>query len=289
MVMKFPYSVQREYFSRPDQRLFYRCYRHQQCDSQRRLVLLHGAGVAGEDTWQALLVHLDQWSEILVPDLRGMGQTVSPDGQEYSYTAAEVVADVAALTESLGWQQFDLAGYSMGGLVAMLYKQQHSERVMKQFLLEAAAVDRGDWQESLLLRQSYIQAAEHLSSHPQEGVKQFLDAISPNRKVSPQVEKLTIARLAQRPLGFANALNCVTEAMQSIDREALIAAQGDVTSFIGGNSVTAMHDYQRALAARLPNWHYFMISGTDHSLPFQKPRQIAATMQSELSRYLNGQ
>ncbi|WP_315983179.1 hypothetical protein [Aliamphritea spongicola] len=39
--------------------------------------MLHGAGVAGEDTWQALLAQLDMWSEVLVPDLRGMGQTVS--------------------------------------------------------------------------------------------------------------------------------------------------------------------------------------------------------------------
>jgi len=60
----------------------------------------------------------------------------------------------------------------------------------------------------------------------------------------------------------------------------------DVTSFIGGHSVDLMHQYHRELAERLPNWHYFLVGGTDHSLPFQKPRQIARIMEQELVRYL---
>lgn len=284
--MKFPYSLYTGIYQRPDQQIFYRVYRHSENQSGRRLVLLHGAGVAGEDTWQALLAQLGLWSEVLVPDLRGMGKTVSPDGEEYAYTAHEVVADVAGLLTHLNWQHFDLAGYSMGGLISMLYKQEYSQHVDKQYLLESAAVDRGDWQASLELRAEYMQAAKHLSSDTEKGVKQFLDAISPNRRVSPVVERLTVERLAQRPRGFANALKCVTDALHDIDREALVSAQGDVSSFIGGNSVDAMHQYQRALAERLPNWHYFMVTGTDHSLPFQKPRQIAQTMQAELGRYL---
>ncbi len=286
--MKFPYTLQTDIFQRPDQQVFYRLYRHKDNHSGRRLVLLHGAGVAGEDTWQALLTHLELWSEILVPDLRGMGQTVSPDGGEYPYTAQEVVTDVAQLLSHLNWQRFDLAGYSMGGLISMLYKQQYSQHVEKQYLLESAAVDRGDWQASLELRRQYMQAAEYLDSDPEEGVRQFLDTISPNRKVSPLVEKVTIERLASRPDGFAYALKCVTDALHGVDREALVAAQGDVSSFIGGNSVAAMHEYQRTLAERLPNWHYYMVAGTDHSLPFQKPRQIARIMQAELERYLAG-
>ena len=286
--MKFPYTLHTDVFPQPDQQVFYRLYRHRDNLTGRRLVLLHGAGVAGEDTWQALLAQLDMWSEVLVPDLRGMGQTVSPDGMEYPYTAQEVVTDVAQLLNHLGWQCFDLAGYSMGGLISMLYKQQYSQHVEKQFLLESAAVDRGDWQASLELRAQYMQAAEHLGTDAEKGVRQFLDTISPNRKVSPLVEKVTIERLASRPRGFAHALKCVTDALHEVDREALLAAQGDVSSFIGGNSVAAMHEYQRALAERLPNWHYFMVAGTDHSLPFQKPRQIAQVMQAELERYLAG-
>lgn len=50
-----------------------------------------------------------------------------------------------------------------------------------------------------------------------------------------------------------------------------------------------MHQLHLQLAERMPNWHYFHVAGTDHSLPFQKPRQIARIMNQELERYLSSQ
>ncbi|WP_286237797.1 alpha/beta fold hydrolase [Neptuniibacter halophilus] len=286
--MKHPFSVEQREFHLPDQHIVYRLYRNPQIATSRRLVLLHGAGVAGVDTWEHIIAFLELWSEVLVPDQRGMGDTFYPDRQEHRYSAQELVADLNALVDQLGWWQFDLGGYSMGGLVALLFKQQHPDRVEKQFLLESAVLDRPCWESTVELRNSLSAATVHLrgATNKEQGIIGFLDTISPNRKVSPQVEQVTISRLGQRPEGFANALDCVTDAVRQIDREALVAAQGDVTSFIGGNSVELLHQYQRELTERLPNWHYFMLPGTDHSLPFQKPRQIARIMNDETRRFV---
>lgn len=286
--MKHPFLVEQKEFHLPDQHIVYRIYRNPAIESKRRLVLLHGAGVAGVDTWGHIIAFLGYWSEVLVPDQRGMGDTHYPDKAEHPYKAKALVADLNALVDYLGWWSFDLGGYSMGGLVALLFKQQHSDRVGKQFLLESAVLDRPCWETTVDLRQQLSQAAFHLrgQENTEEGIVSFLNAISPNRKVSPQVEQLTVDRLGQRPEGFANALECVTTAIKELDRDSLVAAQGDVTSFIGGNSVDLMHQYQRELAERLPNWHYFLMAGTDHSLPFQKPRQIARIMNDEMGRYL---
>ncbi|WP_027856978.1 alpha/beta fold hydrolase [Marinobacterium jannaschii] len=285
--MKHPFTMTGHSLQVPDQQISYRIYRNPNITSKRRLVLLHGAGVAGRDTWEMLLGFLSHWSEILVPDQRGSGDTRSADGQEHPFTPQTLVSDLSAIVDYLGWWHFDLAGYSMGGLVSLLYKQAHHDRVGKQFLLESAVLDRPCWETTVLLRQRFSEAALHLrGDEAVTGIRNFLDTISPNRKVHPQSESLTVSRLAMRPLGFANALDCVTEAIQTIDREQLVAAQGDVSSFIGGLSVDLMHDYHRALAERLPNWHYFLVAGTDHSLPFQKPRQIARTMNAEMERFL---
>ncbi|WP_415901356.1 alpha/beta fold hydrolase [Neptuniibacter sp. QD29_5] len=286
--MKHPFSVDKQSLTLPDQHIVYRIYRNPEIEPSRRLVLLHGAGVAGVDTWEHITAFLTQWSEVLVPDQRGMGDTYFPDRKEHPFAAQELVADLNALVDHLGWWQFDLAGYSLGGLISLLFKQQHSDRVGKQYLLESAVLDRPCWETTIELRNQFSQAALNLRGAVQveKGIVNFLDAISPNRKVSPQVEKLTVSRLGARPEGFANALDCVTQAVKQIDREELVAAQGDVTSFIGGNSVDLMHQYQRELAERLPNWHYFLMAGTDHSLPFQKPRQIARVMNEELQRYI---
>lgn len=285
--MKHPFNIYVQQLRLPDQHISYRLYKHPDPERTRRLVMLHGAGVAGEDTWEAISAMVAGWGEILVPDQRGTGLTRYPDGEEYSFDVNELVNDLSALVDHLGWWQFDLAGYSMGGMVSLLYKQRYHDRVKKQYLLEAAVLDRPCWESTVNLRQQYSDAATHLRGASAEtGIRAFLDTISPNRKVAPQAELLTIQRLGQRPLGFANALNCVTTAINELDREALVAAQGDVTSFIGGHSVDLMHQYHRDLAERLPNWHYFMVPGTDHSLPFQKPRQIARIMDAELQRWL---
>ncbi len=284
--MRHPFPMEKHTLKLPDQHLVYRLYRNPGAPAGRRLVLLHGAGVAGQDTWQSFTSFVQQWSEILVPDQRGMGDTRYPDAQDHPYRIQELVADLSSLVDHLGWQAFDLGGYSLGGLVAMLFKQQYPERVRKQFLLESAMLDRPDWSSTVSLRQRYSSAAEHLwGADAERGVYQFLDAISPHRKIKPEAEQLMVARLAARPLGFAHALNAVTCAINELDRDALVAAQGDVSSFIGGHSVDPMHQYHRQLAERLPNWHYFLVAGTDHSLPFQKPRQIAALMEAELRRY----
>lgn len=284
--MKHPFKVSTHQLRLPDQHIHYRLYKNTDITPSRRLVLLHGAGVAGEDTWDAIVAMLKHWDEVLVPDQRGSGQTCYPDGEEHPFTVTELVNDLSALVDHLGWWQFDLGGYSMGGMVSLLYKQRYLDRVKKQFLMEAAVLDRPSWESTVNLRLQYSAAADSLKGPEAEtGIKTFLDTISPNRKITPQVELLTIQRLGARPLGFANALHCVTDAINTIDREALVAAQGDVTSFIGGHSVDLMHQYHRDLAERMPNWHYFMIPGTDHSLPFQKPRQIARVMASEMDRY----
>jgi len=285
--MKHPFTKTEYSLTVPDQQIKYRIYRNSNLASKRRLVLLHGAGVAGRDTWEMLLGFLSHWGEILVPDQRGTGDTHSVDGEEYPFTPQMLVNDLSAIVDYLGWWQFDLAGYSMGGLVSLLYKQANHDRVGKQFLLESAVLDRPCWETTVLLRQRFSEAAVHLRDQQAEtGIRNFLDTISPNRKVHPQSEAMTISRLAARPLGFANALDCVTAAIREIDREALVAAQGDVSSFIGGLSVELMHEFHRGLAERLPNWHYFLVAGTDHALPFQKPRQIARTMNAEMERYL---
>ncbi len=285
--MKQAVNVVNQQLQLADQQLYYRLYKKSGVAGGRRLVLLHGAGVAGEDTWGAMVAMLQQWDEILVPDQRGTGLTRYPDGEEYPFTVHELVNDLSALVDHLGWKRFDLGGYSMGGLVALLYKQRYSERVKKQYLLEAAVLDRPCWESTVALRQQYSAAAAHLQGAQAEvGIRAFLDTISPHRKTTPQTELLTIQRLGQRPQGFANALRSVTEAINTVRRDELVAAQGDVTSFIGGHSVDLMHQYHRELAERLPNWHYFLVGGTDHSLPFQKPRQIAQIMEQELVRYL---
>ena len=276
------------YFESSEQRLCYRVYENHYDAGDRRAVLLHGAGVAGVDTWQHLLPFMQGWRWLLVPDLRGMGDTLAMDGVERRFSMEEVAEDVLELLDHLGWHQADLAGYSFGGLVSLLMKSAQPHRFEKQFVLESALLDRAAQGDVIQLRERYSEAALLMreKGRAEQGIRLFLDAIAPHRIGSPRAEELTIARLAKRPVGFSYALDAVTDASKRIDRGALLDCQGDVTSFIGSRSVDLMHQFHQQLEVLLPAWRYQVVAGCDHSLPFQKPRQIGRIMSDDLQRFI---
>ncbi|BBO55261.1 alpha/beta fold hydrolase [Cobetia sp. AM6] len=275
--------------SRPDQNIFWQRLKRHDAQGGRRLLMLHGAGVAGTLTWAPLVGHLTAHDELIIPDLRGMGQTLAPQGGEPPFTLEQVVEDVMALIETQRITHFDLIGYSFGGLVAMrLVQRLRAERpevkVGDISLLEPALLERECHATMLKVREGYAEAARAMreASSPEAGITAFLDLISPHRTRNPRAERMMVARLAHRHLGFANALDCVTHAVREIDREALLAdvlASGtEVRSLVGGKSPQTLRDYHSLLAERHAGWQSLEIPGTDHSLPFQKPRRIGAEL-----------
>ncbi|EPJ48243.1 MAG: hypothetical protein OFPI_30090 [Osedax symbiont Rs2] len=270
------YTLEKRWLEIGQLRCRFFIYESNSVKNNRRMLMLHGAGVAAQDTWSNIISMLEGWQSIVVPDLRGMGESVEKSGSESAFTIEQLVADLQCLCAELNWSTFDLAGYSLGGLVSLLYKQQYPHQVGQQFVLEPGLLDRQLWQDSQALRELYADVVQQLrSKDARAGVENFLDTISPNRKSTPSAHELAIQRLMQRHLGFANALECVNLAANNIDRQQLVAAQGKVVSIIGALSVPSMHHYHQQLATQQHNWQYYSVAGTDHSLPYQKPRQIA--------------
>jgi len=271
----------------PEQHIYYRIYRLQAA-APRRLLLLHGGGVGGELTWGAIIPQLRHWSEILVPDLRGAGDTHHPSGEEHRFEAETVADDMAALLQHLYWENIDLAGYSFGGLVAMLLKARRGESVNKTYLIEAALLGRMTPEETIASRDRMLHAAKKLRVREQteEGLEIFLDVVSPNRTRGSKSEAIARERLSRRPVGLACAVECVSRASRRIDRRALIAAQAHVSSFIGERSHSQLHNLCRSLSAQRNDWRCHLIQGADHALPFKKPYAIARLMNEDLMSYL---
>ncbi|WP_158772797.1 alpha/beta fold hydrolase [Cobetia sp. L2A1] len=282
----------RHLLSRPDQQIFWQRLIRREGQGGRRLLMLHGAGVAGTLTWSPLVGHLRAHDELIIPDLRGMGETMAPEGGEPSFTLEQVVDDVMALLETQRITHFDLLGYSFGGLVAMklaqrLRHERPEVRIGNISLLEPALLERECHSTMLKVREGYAEAARAMreAASPETGITTFLDLISPHRTRNPRAERMMVARLAHRHLGFANALDCVTHAVREIDREALLAdvlaVGGEVRSMVGGKSPDTLREYHDLLARRHSGWQSLEIPGTDHSLPFQKPRRIGAELSFE--------
>ncbi|MFZ0217198.1 MAG: alpha/beta fold hydrolase, partial [Candidatus Dormiibacterota bacterium] len=79
------------------------------------LVLLHGLG-DDHRAWRKLVPGLALRHRVIAPDLRGHAGTTlgQADG-----TLGQLTGDVGALLDALGLERVDLAGFSMGGTIAL--------------------------------------------------------------------------------------------------------------------------------------------------------------------------
>lgn len=171
----------------------------------RRLVLLHGAGVPGEVTWTYLANYLQGWDEVLIVDLAGMGQArfvanTQPSLVDYRQQVVELLG-------ALDWAEYDIAGYSFGGMVAvaLLASLNHFRGVC--FLLEPAMLLSSEPIMLAQKAQEYHQLALSIAEQPDNELnyRQFLDSVSPRRTSDPRSEKLTLRRLRQYAPGFSQA------------------------------------------------------------------------------------
>ena len=273
----------------PGQEVFYRIHRNDRAPS-RRLLLLHGGGVDGRITWSGILPYLVNWNEILVPDLRGTGKTRFPDRGEHAFAAEEVLEDIRALLKHLDWCEFDLGGYSYGGLIAMLFRAGHpvasvdNRSADKTYLLEPALFGEMNG-ESASNHELILRAARRLrqAEHVEEGLEMFLDAVAPNRTRGSKNEAVMRGRLSHRPAGLSYTIECVFDAGKRFDRTVLIAAQSNVSSFSGARSHPQIHAFCGKTAASRVDWSCHLIQGADHALPFQQPLQIAQLMNRDFS------
>lgn len=106
----------------------------------RPVLLLHGFPEACIQ-WSAQLTVLDgAGCHAVAPDQRGYSPGVRPEGA-FQYRLEELVNDVLAIAEQLGWQRFDLVGHDWGAIVAWATAAAHPDRVRSLTAVSVPHVD----------------------------------------------------------------------------------------------------------------------------------------------------
>ncbi len=108
------------------------------------LLLLHGSFMSIETNWGQLLPALAANRQVIAVELQGHGRTADIDRP---LTYAQMADDVAALLASLGIDQADILGYSMGGSTALEIAIRYPERVRKLVVVSAAFNVEGSYPE----------------------------------------------------------------------------------------------------------------------------------------------
>jgi pimeloyl-ACP methyl ester carboxylesterase len=104
------------------------------------LVLLHGYPQTWYG-WRKVMPRLAQNYRLIVPDLRGLGESSRPvDGD---YTKKAVAADIHQLMQQLGLDRFAVAGQDMGGPVAYALAALYPESVTKLIAIDTGIPNFG--------------------------------------------------------------------------------------------------------------------------------------------------
>ncbi len=100
------------------------------------LLLLHGYPQTGA-MWAPIADRLAEGFRVVVPDLRGYGQSTAPEstGGE-AYSKRRMGADMVAVMGALGHERFHLAGHDRGGRVAYRMALDHPDAVERLALLD---------------------------------------------------------------------------------------------------------------------------------------------------------
>ena len=100
------------------------------------LLLLHGFGSCGRQTWAPYIDRLGARYRLIIPDMRGHGASTNPSA---NFTHRQAAFDMLGLLDSLGIQRVRAIGASSGGMTLLHMATQQPARVEAMILVDATS------------------------------------------------------------------------------------------------------------------------------------------------------
>jgi len=111
-------------------------------------VLLHGYAETSR-MWLPIMPLLAKNHTVIVPDLRGAGDSSKP---ESGYDKKNMAVDIHDLTVSLGFNRVSIVGHDIGLMLAYAYAAQFPQATDRVVLMDAFLPGVGDWKSVWLMR-----------------------------------------------------------------------------------------------------------------------------------------
>lgn len=238
------------------------------------VLFIHGF-MADRTLWSEQIVALEGWRRI-APDLRGMGMSEAPEG---GYGMAVYADDLAALLDALDVERAVVCGLSLGGYVAFELLRRHRARVAALVVLDARA--EGDTPERAASRNDMVARVRDGDARGLEGelASRFLAQTAPadvRRRLEQLMERSPVA-------GTVGALEAMrdrpdsTQLLQSIRNLPTLL-------LIGEHDSRTPHASMRAMADRVPDATFEVITSAGHLPPLENPEETT----TKLRRFLKG-
>jgi pimeloyl-ACP methyl ester carboxylesterase len=235
------------------------------------LVLIHGVGLDLE-IWEPLVPLLQPRRRLIRYDMQGHGASAKPTR---TYRLADFVAQLDRLATALELDRFDLAGFSMGGMVAEAFTARFPERVRRLTLLHTVH-DRGALERAAVAARLARVEAGDIGGSIEAAITRWLNATY--RKSHPDA----VAAMEHRMRGNDRAAYLASyrvfatadaELLSAIDR--IRCPTLVLTGEYDTGSTPAM---AKALVVRLADATLAILPGLRHLSLLEAPEQVAVPL-----------
>jgi len=232
------------------------------------LVLLHGFPL-DHRIWDEVVPLLENKFDLILPDLRGFGDSTTVDTP---YTMDDFASDIAGLLDQLGIQKAAIAGHSMGGYVALAFARLFPNRVTGLGLVASQTLaDPPDRKEG-----RYKSAADV----EKNGTSGVVDAMATKFTSDPKLQNLARAIMEnQQPGAVIGALKAMAERLDTTSL--LNSMQHPVVVIHGDADVLIPVDRGREVKAVLSHAHYVELKGVGH-MPMLEAKEETAEALAKL-------
>ncbi len=225
-------------------------------------ILLHGFPF-DRRLWRRQILALAEDYRVVVPDLRGHGQSEAPPPP---YRMVEFAEDVRALADRLELERFVLVGQSMGGYIALAFAERYPERIAGLGLVATKAVADDD-----ATRQARFDAAAQARRGE---VPELIDGLAAKLFAGGNLpadgEALVRAMmLGTSATGLAGSLEGM--ALRADTHHVLLALECPVSILAGGDDAIAPPAAARRMADAVRAADLSIAEGAGHLLPLEVP------------------
>jgi pimeloyl-ACP methyl ester carboxylesterase len=230
------------------------------------LVCIHGVGSYLE-AWDGVVQQLGDKFTVLTFDLRGHGQSSRIKGR---YEIDDFVHETLTLADLVGFEGFNLAGFSLGGLIAQRMALTHADRLRRLILLSTVAGRTSDEQDRVRARAAALQSGErgeHYDNSLSRWLTEAFQAANPDL-----VNKLRARNASNDPECYAAAYRVLAETdfggfLDQIGLPTLIAT--------GENDIPTNPRIAQYMHDRIPGSELRILPGMRHSILTEAPNQVA--------------
>ena len=229
------------------------------------MVLMHGYPL-DHHVWDAVIPLLEDQFDLILPDLRGFGESSTTD---VFYTMEDYASDIAGILDHLGIEKAAIVGHSMGGYISLAFARIFPERVSELGLVASqAAADAPERREG-----RYKSAAEVAD----KGIASVVETMAPKFTPNPMLQQYAReAMQRQPPAAYIGALKAMAERVDSTPL--LSTIHYPVVIVHGDADALVPIDRAREAKALLQNAYYVEIPGAGHMPMMEAPRKTVEAL-----------